>query len=124
MAQPKQQSDLGSELLLQQGRQVSVLLGLTDELNRDIPLLVHPSVNPTVPSRREFVTDQQLRHVRAPFLLLFPFNLRARRDQVLGPRNGSLVLSQRETPLELCTVVGDLLQPVELLHGSEFRTSA
>lgn len=78
MPQAKQQSNLRSKLLLKQISQALVFLGLAYELNRHIPLLVYPSINPTVPARSEFTPYEQLRHIRAPISLPLFFYLSTR----------------------------------------------
>lgn len=115
MVQPEKQGNLRGELLLQQNSQILVLLGLTSNLNSDISLLINSSVNPTVPPRCKLVPDEQLRHVGAPFLLTVTLYLRARRHQILGPRNCPLVLPKGEPPPGP-RIVRDMLEKLDILH--------
>lgn len=115
--QPKKQSNLRAELLFQQDRQVLLLLRLADNLNGHINLVVNPSIDPTVTPRREFVADEELRHVSAPFFFSLTLNGRTRRDQVIGPRNCSLELPKRHLHPSSSCIVGDLLEKMEFFHG-------
>lgn len=117
MAQAEQESDLGDELPLDLGGEGLVLLGLADELDGDISLLVNASVDPAVPTGGEFAANVELRQIGAPLLFPFSLYLRPGRHQVLRPRLRSVVFPQRQPPPPISAVTRDLLEPVQVLHA-------
>lgn len=122
MLEPKQQSNLRSELLLQRSSQVRVLLRLTYKLNCHISLLVHPTINATVPPRCKFPPYEQLRHVSTPFFLAFTFDLTTGWHQILRPWDSPFILAERQ-PSSRSIGNRNLLEAMERLHRSKSQPS-
>lgn len=124
MAQAEQESDLRDEMALKLSSQGLVLLGLANELDGDISLLVNASIDPAMPTGGEFASNVELRQIGAPFFFSVALDLRAGRYQVLRPRLRSIVLPQRQPPPAVSTaaIARNLLQPVQALHGSVTKT--